>query len=663
MDVINGACSARGRRPPSVPPRQVSPASSPDRAPASALRLPDGVSVDDVYAVVARATASTTLGRSEQLVRFLRFVVDETLAGRGHLLKEYTIGVEALGRPARFDPAADSVVRVQARQLRFKLEEYARGEGQSDPLYIELPKGSYIPAFVARTSAASAEGSVDVPIARPVSRRRGAFAWALGGGAFGAALLAGFALTHLYARDVPPAAFAPERGLVVLPFLNLTGDSSADYISGGVTDELTAALAALPDERVVARTSAFQYRTHPADARTIGRQLGVDRIVEGSVRESGDTLRITVQLERTSDGAHIWSASFDEQSDNLLLAEETVARAVVGAFGRTVSPALGLAAPRAPTSDATAYAAYLKARYYSNRRDIGSMNRAIESFSEAIARDSNFALAYSGLAAAHATMAINSQTPPGVGPPLAEAAAEAALRRDSTLGEAHATLGVMRAFAHWDWRGADAEFRRAIALSPNAASAHSEYAVTLIARGSFDAALDQLRYAQRLDPLSLPIAYSIGETMFYARRWSDALAQARTIHDLDSTYLAYYNLFWRIDVETGRYAAALEAMRKQGDTLAMPIVLARMGKVADAKALADREARVAGGGAPYFVACLYAETGQRDSAFAWLERAYKRGQIDIVSMGVDPEMDPLRADRRFGVLLGKIGLEEKIADR
>lgn len=646
--------------------------------PARAPGLPDGVLPDDVRAVVERAAASATLGRSDQLVRFLRFVVDETLAGRGHLLKEYTIGVEALGRPTKFDPAADSVVRVQARQLRFKLAEYATGEGASDAVRIVLPKGTYAPLFLAPARAAEAEpghegaetapqraaAEADEPKrAVAVGERTGPLLprWSIGALVGIGVITAAVSLPHGRSGNASAGVVDRPHSLVVLPFLNLTGDPNADFISDGVTDELTAALAHLPGERVVARTSAFEFKKHAADVRAIGRQLGVDHVVEGSVRRTGDTVRITVQLERASDGVHLWAASFDEPSRNLLRAEETVANAVVGAFARTFSPALELAPPKPPTGDATAYAAYLRARYYFNRRDVASMNRAIALYQDAIARDSSFALAYSGLAAVHASMAINSQIPPGVGPPLAEAAARAALARDSTIGEAHATLGLMRAFAHWDWTGADAEFGHAIALSPNYASAHSWFAITLLARGRFDDALAQLRDAQRLDPLSLPIGYSIGEALFYARRWDQSLTQARTILELDSTYVAPYNLIWRVDAETGRYADAIAAMRRQGDTSAVAIILGRMGRATEARA---HIASLPAGQLvrqPYFVACLYAAVGDRDSAFAWLDRAYSSRQIDIVSMKIDPEMDPLRSDPRFVPLLAKIGLADTAA--
>jgi TolB-like protein len=615
-----------------------------------------------VRATVERAVVSGAFGKSEQLVRFLRFIVEETLAGRDDRLKEYTIAVEALGRSAKFDPTSDSVVRVQARQLRFKLAEYFSGEGRSDPIRIELPKGSYVPIF----SAATAPVATPPPPAEAGARRRElSVRWPATAFLIVVAGIVAIGAMTLPRKDRVGADAgvinlddAP-HSLVVLPFLNLTGDQGAEYVSDGMTDELTAALANIRGLRVVARTSAYQFKTRPTDVRTIGHTLGVETVVEGSVRRTGDVVRITVQLSRASDGVHLWAQSFDERAHDLLAADEDVARAVVRAFRQSVEPQLALATPPAPTRDAIAYARYLEARYYANKRDTTSMRRALGLFEEAVARDSSFALAYAGLAGVHATMAINGQTLPGVGPPLAEPAARRAIALNPNLGEAYGVLGRLRAFAQWNWAAADSDFRHAIELNPNEASARSGYAVTLIARGRFDDALDQLRYAQRLDPLSYPIAYSIGEALYYARRWEEALAQARTVTAMESTGGGGgYNLMWRVYVATGRYAEALDAIQRVHDSSAQVFALAGLGRRDEAHArmaalTPDVQARV-----PYYVACLHAAAGDTDLAFAWLERAYRSRQMDIVSMKVDPQMDALRGDPRFAELLRRIGLAD-----
>ena len=647
------------------------------------MSTPGAVDPDVVHATVERIVASAAFGRSDQLVRFLRFIVAETLAGRADRLKEYTIGVEALGRSPKFDPTADSVVRVQARQLRFKLAEYFAGEGRSDPVRIELPKGSYVPTFQAAVSpvaeARSEAGSADAapttnsPAPDPAvaaSRRQRVLSWRRPGPLLAAAV-AGIVIigaisvprrSHSSDADQESADTSELRdaphSVVVLPFLNLTGDPHEDYVSDGVTDELTAALANVRDLRVVARTSAYQFKSRATDIRAIGRQLGVESVLEGSVRRTGDVLRVTVQLSRAADGVHLWAASFDEPYRNVLTADEAVARAVVREFGRVVTPELALSAPALPTHDSEAYNLYLQARYFYNRRDSASMLRARDLFERAIGRDSDFALAYAGLSALYATMAINGALLPGKGPPLAEAAARRALALDPNVPEAHATLGAMRAFAHWDWAGADSEFRRALELNPNSTSAHSAYAITLMARGRIDEALAQLRYAGRLDPLSYPTAYSIGEALYYGRRWNEALDQAKTVAEMDSSHGGADNLTWRVFVATGRFAEALEVAQHAHDSTVEVFALAGLGRVSEARMRLRAVNSSVRARTPYYVAALYTAVGEPDSAFAWLDRAYASHQTDIVSMKVDPMMDPLRNDPRFGRLLRKIGLAD-----
>jgi TolB-like protein/tetratricopeptide (TPR) repeat protein len=636
------------------------------------------VDSEAVHATVERIVASASLSRSDQLVRFLRYIVAETLGGRAERLKEYTIGVEALGRSPKFDPTTDSVVRVQARQLRFKLADYFAGEGQSERVRIELPKGTYVPVFrVVETSAAdsrrspepsedstiAATASAD-PVVRPSTRRR-VISWrqsapALAAAVVGIVIIGAMALplssgANGGSVDASDPRDAP-HSVVVLPFLNLTGDPGEEYVSDGVTDELTAALANVPGLRVVARTSAYQFKSRATDIRTIGRQFGVESVVEGSVRRTGNVLRITVQLSRAVDGVHLWAASFDEPFQNVLAADEAVAREVVRAFGEKVTPELALAAPALPTRDAEAYDLYLKARYFLNRRDSISMIRARALFQQAIGRDSGFALAYAGLSGHYATMAINGQLLPGEGPPLAEAAARTALSLDPHLAEPHATLGRMRAFVRWDWAGSDSEFRRATQLDPNSASARSGYAMTLIVRDRIDEALAQLRYARRLDPLSYPIAYSIGEALYYARRWDEALAQARTVAEMDTTRGGSDNLTWRVFVATGRYAEALAVMRHAHASSAEVLALAGAGRMSEARERLRELSPDVRARTPYYVAALYAGVGETDSAFAWLGRAYATRQTDIVSMKVDPMMDPLRSDPRFGKLHRRIGI-------
>lgn len=608
-----------------------------------------------IRATVEQVARSAGFVGSEQLSRFLRYIVEETLAGRGRGLREQSIGVGAFGRPAEYDPTIDSAVRVQARQLRFKLAEYFAGEGRHSPIEITIPKGSYLPHFVARPGAPA---SASIPAAAtevsPVARRR---LRKLG-------LMAGVVLvvtlTALWAARSSVAPPPPLRAVVVLPFLNLTGSPEQDYVSDGLTEEITTSLANVPGLAVVARTSAYQFKGQTPDVREIGKRLGVGAVIEGSVRGRGDSIRVTVQLARTSDGLHLWATTFDRRAKDLVAVEREIATDVAAAIRVRFALAAQPADPRQTTKDAEAYLLYLKGRHAWNRRTAESMARAIDLFKQAITRDSGFALAYAGLGAVYATQAVNNGAPPGVAPPLAIAAATRALALDSTLGEAHATLGLMRGFADWDFAASDLEFRRAIELSPNYPTARYWYANTLTARGKTDSALAELQRARELDPLSLPIGHAIAEALIYGRRWDDAIRQANSLLELDPSFSFAYNLLARAHAGAGRYRDAVEAASRAGDSLGAVLLGVREGakpKRDGLRAIAsmspERQRAM-----PFILAICFAMIGEADSSFAWMDRAYAVHHPDLMSLLVEPALDPIRGDTRYRALLGKVGLAD-----
>jgi TolB-like protein len=623
-------------------------------------------SADAIRACLARVVASPAFAGSHKLIRFLTFVVEETLVGRGDQLKEYSIGVGALGRPADFDPASDSAVRVAARQLRFKLLEHFAEDGRDEPIVIALPKGGYVPTFSPR----AVPGGAGVVAERRSPRRRARVAVLISLLVVVSATL-GWLAPRLWAGIVrrsitpkaapPPLLAASDRSdlpaIVVLPFLNLSGAPEEEYISDGLTEEITAALANVGNLRVVARTSAFRYKGKAEDVRAIAKGVDADVVLEGSVRRSGDTYRVTAQLAGGTDGVHLWAATYDEKARDLFTMYDAIAAAVTDAIQTKLGAPLDAARPRRTTTDPVAHALYLQGRFYWNRRTPDASQRSVALYEQAIARDSTYALAYAGIGDVYAAMAVNNQSLPGVAPPKAVAAARRALALDPSLGEPHATLGLMRAFADWDWTGADAEFARAIELSPNYATARAWYANVLLVRGRFDEAIEQFRQARLLDPLSVPIAYQSAEAYYYARRWTDALAGVQRILELDPANRFAHILRGNILVAShGSPDAARAAYREGADTLGAAVLL----PAAERKAEIDR--RVAAlpkeiqEKQPYLIAILYGRIGAKDEAFTWLDRALATRNLNLVTLEVDPAMDSLRDDPRYAAIAGKLML-------
>lgn len=636
-------------------------------------------SESEVRAGLQRIVGSRAFSAAPKLAAFLRFVVEESLAGRGSNLKEYSIGIGALGKPDAFDPANDSTVRVAARQLRFKLREYFADEGRDDALLIELPKGAYVPQFARRivqvapalqadttaTEPPLDAGAQTVVLSTPARRWARIARTTL----MLAAVIATTALVTVKivgqkrnAAGVSSSAASAAVGgksisIVVLPFLNLSGSATDEYVSDGITEELTAMLARSSDLRVVARTSAFRYKGTSKDVRTIASELSANAVLEGSVRQSKDKYRITAQLISATDGVHLWASTFDVDKRDLFKAYDDIAQSLTTEINRQLNANIGAVHPRVATRDAEAHALYLEARFNWNKRTADAIQRSIKLFGQAIARDSMYALAYAGLADAYATLAVNSMTAPGESPPKAIAAAEHALAIDPTLGEPHAAIGLMRAFQDYEWKRADEEFATAIRLSPNYSTAHSWYSITLLARGRFDEALHELEQAQRLDPLSLAHAYGVAENRYYARKWAEAEAKTKRVLELEPQFSAAQQLLGKIYAMSGRPVEARTWFLASHDTLMMFQYDTASNKRAEVKRrMALLPAEVVER-FPIGMAGFHVLLGDFDAAFKWLDRAYEMRQLDLVSLKVDPIFDSIRRDPRYLARLHSMGLD------
>jgi TolB-like protein/DNA-binding winged helix-turn-helix (wHTH) protein len=453
----------------------------------------------------------------------------------------------------------------------------------------------------------------------------------------------------------------PVRASVaVLPFLNLGGSSENDYFSDGFTEELTTALAEVQGLRVVARTSAFQFRGKNEDVRRVGKLLDVAAIVEGSVTRSGDELHVTAKLVSTQDGYHLWSRTYDLPQSQIYTIQQEIVRDTVRAFGLGNSYMLA----HKYTGNRQAHDLYLEGRYYCNKRDLPDMQRSAQLFEAAVRKDPNFALAYAGLADTYVVMGGNGQKPLSEVVPHAKPALARALELDPDLAEAHATMALLNSEVLGERRDLVPELRRAVELSPGYANAHQWLGNVLTGEGDFEEADAELRKAQVLDPLSPMITEGVAENFYYWRRYDDAITQVQLIRKMGSTLGD--DILGRAYVQKTMYHDAITVFSSlaQKDRAPLPLIrlaitYAAAGQNARARSLL-REARTARKiyVPPYWVAVAYLYLGEKDNSFRWLQKAYQQNDPTLGWMKVDPMLDPIRSDPRYLDLLRKADLSD-----
>ncbi len=355
------------------------------------------------------------------------------------------------------------------------------------------------------------------------------------------ALIASAAFAVWRARPATP----PIRSLAVLPLENLSGDPSQDYFSDGMTDELIAEIGKISELRVISRTSVMSYKAVRKTLPQIALELNVNAILEGTVRRAGNHVRITLQLIEAPSDRHLWAQSYEGDLGNILSLQTTVGRAVAEQARLKLTEVVGGDRNGARELNVEAHEAYLKGRFFWNKRTGADLKRAVEYFRTAIDKDPNYAQAYSGLADAYALMGDweYGVLPPTVALPRAKAAAAKALSLDNGLGEAHTSLAFALDLYDWDWESAEKEYVRALALSPSYGTAHQWYAWHLIMTGRGEDALAEMRKAQTLDPLSLIISADMADLLLIGRKYDESIRQSRRTLDIDPRFaVAHYQL-------------------------------------------------------------------------------------------------------------------------
>jgi TolB-like protein/Tfp pilus assembly protein PilF len=628
--------------------------------------------------------AAACLRDSHLLQRFLRYVVEHTLAGERGQLKEYSVAVDVFDRNASFDPRLDPVVRMAARRLRHKLQEYYALDGAQDSLRIDIPKGGYSAVFHALEprlpDPASAAAPADDrahdpnPSAGRSNRTLRASAWA----ALSVVVALGLAY-WVFGPRVHEARGGPEKiMLAVMPFANLSGDSQEEYFSDGITEEFIARLASIDPRRlgVIARTSVMGYKSTSKHVDEIGRELGVQYILEGSVRRDGSRARITAELVQVSDQTHLWSQSYDGDSRDLLelesrIGEAAVKEVTVNLDHARVTPQLAsLAVQRAngrvAAIDPEAHELYLRGRYFWSKRSYPDILKGLDYFQRAVAKDPNYAVAYVGIADAYGMLAANDQAPAEEVVPKAREAAQRALRMDPGLAEGHAVLAHIKFFYDWDFPAAEAEYRRALELNSGSADVHHFYGVMLMWTGRLQEAVSQLREAEVLDPLSSVNSAALGLAYLYSGKGDEAMQQARKTLESAPDDAVPHVLMGFCYERKKLYPLAVEELRKavvlshrDSETLGwLGWVLALDGQRTEAeKILAELQAAPSEHyAATHDVAMIYAGLGDTESALRYLDEAVTRREADALDIKMQFAWQSLRSDARFQALLRRSGL-------
>ena len=553
-------------------------------------------------------------------------------------------------------------------------------DSASNPRFIETvgSRGYRFLADVKRICPASSQipdqETPEVPMtaAATASPRHGLWKVVAGIALILSALVAGyFQLGRKTSKSIAPAT----RVMVaVLPFQNLTGDAGQDYFSDGLTEEMIAELTRLNQNHlgVIARTSVMLYKQSPKPLDQIGRELGVQYVMEGSVRRDSGRVRITAELIQVKDQTHLWAREYDRELNNSLALQSEIAQEIGDEIQISLPDNNGVKAANHPapahsTASYEAYDFYLKGRYFWNKRTTSGFLQAASYFQQAIAKDPGYASAYAGLADTFGLMSTWYAAPQQEFMPKAKAAALSALALDDSLAEAHASLALVAENYDYDWQTAEKEFRRAIQLNPDYATAHQWYAEYLAWQGRFDEALAESERARQLDPMSLIIATDRGTILFYARKYDRAIDQFRAVLDMDPGFGNARGFLAVAYVQQGRFAEALKENDLAENDRRSPSGTGHSGPTSitiqamwprrsmhwqDSKQLSSRLRSDA------ILARLVAYNGstQREKVMSLLEQAYKEHSPALTNIKVDPRYDYLRKDPRFQELLTRINL-------
>ncbi len=586
---------------------------------------------------VEKVLSSAGFERNARLSQFLRFVTRLHLEGRDHELKESVIGTEIFGRKPDYDPKSDAIVRNEARRLRALLLEYYQDGGRADAIVIDVPKGGYVLAIRAREFPAPPTALVGVTHWRRIG-------W-IAAAAFAVALAAG-AWARFGRKD--------STTIAVLPLVDMSQTSDADYVADGLTGELISNLSVVEGLSVRSQTSSFMLKGKPRNLREAGTELGVEYVLEGSVRRDSDRFRVLVQLVRVRDDQPLWAGRYDRDFKHLLEMQDEISRGIVNSLRLK----LGRVRLRYDTST-EAYDLYLRARAMEIQKGMRGVNEGVGLFESAVAKDPSFAPAYAALAASYATR--SSEAVIVHGPPVDRAAetakmgpaAEKALQLDPLLPEAHDAMGMVQA-RDAQWELAEKSFRHALELDPNNSLFRRHLILDLLLPlGRIDEALAQIRFAEKADPLAPQVQIVYAQVLVSGGRFDEAATRCRKLSIGGEPRLGWLS---RALLGKGKVQDAvrtLEGGSNYGDvvTAVLGVAYAQAGRRSEAE-------RIAAELPSPLQAEVFAALGDKGRAFDALNRSIPLGGTRVGRELNYPEFAFLRGDPQMKTLRRLVGLPE-----
>ncbi|WP_263384131.1 TPR end-of-group domain-containing protein [Granulicella arctica] len=635
--------------------------------------------VAEIRSELRRILRSRAFQKANRSQRFLSYLVEAAISDPAVSVNEYAVALDVFDRPASYDSAVDATVRVEAGRLRSRLREYYLDEGQRAKVLIDIPKGHYEARFSLKEFEASApddmtihQNADTVPVT-PVSRMRSsATEQESGTGVRSRSISLRIALALFFCvcsvvgiemfRDRRLEAKSSIHSMAVLPLRNLSGSTEQNYLAEGMTDELNTELARIPHLRVISHDSVVSAKLNGKSLSQIGKELDVDSVVEGSVFRYGDKVRITAQLTDARNDQQLWAASFEGETTDLIALQDSVAREIANRARLTF--VLGPQVEGAPAQRRSpeAYDAYLRARYFLDRRD---SKLSTEYFQRSIDLDPTFASAYAGLAEAlEAALTLGMATPEAV-KPRALAAAHRAIELDPQSGAAYAALGTIEFTQLWDWHHAEQDLLQGIQLSPGDSYPVAMYGLFLDAARRPEDAVLRMRQAKVMDPLSFWVARNLGSALYFAKRYDEALRELDRAKELqpDRSPVVDNWISWTYEMKGMRREAiqydlaGLQRMRSADELASLQRTYQVRGWTAYWQLrLRQQTKEPMRECAAYERALDYLRLGERDRTIAQLQQAFDQHCFWMEMVEADPRFDQLRNERQFTALVRRIGV-------